>query len=76
MQGCFVGLDAQTERSCLARMGDRTLEDSCEAVYRPEGHGCLRGHLGSYKVRVTYNNTVKEVDCHLEKSGSELLVTL
>lgn len=41
-----------------------------------KGTACLRGHLGSYKVRVTYNNTVKEVDCHLEKSGSELLVTL
>lgn len=41
-----------------------------------KGTVSLRGHLGSYKVRVTYKDTVKEVDCHLEKSGNELLITL
>ena len=36
----------------------------------------VRGHLGSYKVRITYRNVVKEVDCHLKKGGNDLLITL
>lgn len=36
----------------------------------------IRGHFGTYKVYVKYKNMYKEVDCHLQKGGKELLIEL
>lgn len=41
-----------------------------------KGTTSLRGHLGRYKVRVTYKNEVKEVECQLKKGGNDLLIKL
>lgn len=36
----------------------------------------VRGHLGSYKVRVTYKNEVKVINCRLDKAGQKLVIQM
>lgn len=41
-----------------------------------KGNVNVRGHLGKYKIRVTYKNEVKEVEFHLRKGENEVLIKL
>lgn len=36
----------------------------------------VRGHLGSYKIRIKYNGELKEVDCQLLKGGNDMIVVV
>lgn len=40
------------------------------------GRADIRGHFGSYRVRVTHKRVTKTMECHLQKGGEQLQVTL
>lgn len=40
------------------------------------GSADIRGHFGSYIVRVTYKGATKTVECHLQKEGLQLQVVM
>ncbi len=40
------------------------------------GRADIRGHFGSYRVRVTHKGVTKNVECHLRKEGALLQVAL